>query len=136
MGVWDLGPFDNDAAEGFILDLCEMSEADATAEICSVMNSVVKNNDYVDRAEMSAAIAGAALVAKQIDPSLPLPETVEEAMAGKTFNVEGLRDLANRVFRRADDPDNNDWYDQRCGDFEGFKHVEAKNGPYRRVLEG
>lgn len=136
MGVWDLGPFDNSAAEGFVSDLSEMPVVELTAELRSVMNDVVENEVYVDKAEMSAAIAAASLVAIQIDPSLPLPSNVKDYMDGKEFNVEGLRDLAKKVFLRADDPDNNDWYEQRCGgDFDGLADVEAKNRPYRRVLE-
>lgn len=136
MGVWDLGPFDNSAAMEFVDDLSEMSVADATEELHYLMESVVENNDYVDKAEMSAALAGASLVAAQIDPSVPVPPSVKDQMGDATFNTAGLRDLARRVFLRADDPDSNDWYEQRCGDSEGFKDVEAKNRPYRRVLEG
>lgn len=136
MDIWDLGPFDNSDAREFVDDLSNMSAAEATEELQSVMESVVDNDEFVDKAEMSAALAGASLVAAQIDPSLPLPSDVKEDMGSGSFNPEGLRDLSKRVFLRADDPDNNEWYEQRCVDSKGFEDVEAKNKPYRRVLEG
>lgn len=120
MGVWDPGPFDNSAAMEFVDDLSHMPASEATEKIQSVMERVVSNDEFVDKTEMSAALAGASLVAAQIDPSLPLPASVEEQMGSGSFKPEGLRDLSKRVFLRVDDPNNNDWYDQRCVDSKGF----------------
>jgi hypothetical protein len=134
MGTWGTGPFDNDAAMDLVNELAQKPSAvEVTMALRSAMVEVVKNKDYVDGPEMAAAIAAACLVATQLDPSLPLDATVINSLGGVTFNVEGLRELGERVFMRADDPAANEWYDL-AADAGDLGDVEAANAPYRTAL--
>ena len=134
MGTWDRGPFDNDAAMDLVAELAtKPSVVEVTVTLRSTMLEVVENKDYVDGPEMAAAIAAACVVAAQIDTSLILDAYVKDCLDGMTFNVEGLREIAERVFMRADDPAANEWYDlaAEVGD---LADIEAANAPYRRAL--
>jgi hypothetical protein len=134
MGAWDIGPFDNDGAMDLVCALSDGSLGDPVDVLRSTISDVVDCSEYVEAPEMSAAIAGACIVAAKIDASVPLNRSVKQYLDAMTFSVdEELRRLGTIVFTRATNPANNEWYDL-WADAGALASVEVANAPYKRVI--
>ncbi|TDC77496.1 DUF4259 domain-containing protein [Actinomadura sp. 7K507] len=65
MGAWAVGPFGNDDAADFCVELDGLSENDRPAEIRKWLEAAVQEEGYLDVVGGSTAVAAAALVAAQ-----------------------------------------------------------------------
>ena len=98
------------------------------------MTSVLDRDDYLDSDEVEGALAAACLVAARIVPSVPLSASVRKYLEDLEFGADpDLRDLAVRVFARAFDPSDNEWYDLWTEDGDAGA-IEAALAPYRAVF--
>ncbi len=69
MGAWGAGPFDNDDAQDFVLDLSDAPQEELGQRLAEAL---VLSGGYVDAPEASTAVAAAALVA--IGAGMPAPD--------------------------------------------------------------
>ena len=66
MGTWDSGPFDNDTAADFSIDLEEADHAHRVDMLRQALLDTAEEEDYLDSDEAFVAIAAAAIVASQV----------------------------------------------------------------------
>ena len=67
MGSWGVGPFDNDAADDFAIEVDEAPEADQLRMLRAALLAVGGSKDSVDAFDALPAVAAAALVKKLLD---------------------------------------------------------------------
>ncbi|TDD83398.1 DUF4259 domain-containing protein [Actinomadura rubrisoli] len=134
MGAWGHGPFENDTAMDFVGGLAD-GPADAVPDrLRTAMTVVLEADGYLESDEVEAALAAACLVTARIDASVPLDGSARKYLEELEFTPgDDLRDLASRVFVRALDPSDNEWYDV-WADSGAFTKVEAAVSGYRRAL--
>lgn len=134
MGAWGAGPFDNDAALDFFGDLADGPPDAVTDGLHTAMADIVNNSDYLEGPDVEAAIAAACLIAARIDPSVSIDVNAKEYLDQLTFTVdERLRELATRVFVRAFDAADNEWYDL-WAEGDSLGQVQAALAPYRTAV--
>ncbi|MBC6460225.1 DUF4259 domain-containing protein [Actinomadura sp. HBU206391] len=134
MGAWDCGPFDNDDALDLLGELADRPREEAAAGLWTVMAEIVDADGYAECPEMSGALAVACLVAARIDDSVLTNVNGREYLNQLSFEVDDeLCLLAERVFTRAFEPADNEWY-ALWAEADGLARVEATHGPYRAVL--
>ncbi|WP_067452700.1 DUF4259 domain-containing protein [Actinomadura macra] len=134
MGAWGQGPFDNDTAMDFVGGLTDRPPAEVPGALRSAMASVLDRDDYLDSDEIEEALAAACLVTARLAPSVPLTGSVRKYLADLEFGADpDLRDLAVRVFVRAFDPSDNEWY-ELWTDGGGPGKIEAALAPYRAAV--
>jgi hypothetical protein len=110
--------------------------ADAVAVgLRAAMTDVLETNDYIDIDDMDAAITAACLVAARIDPTVLVDPNGRRYLDQMNFAADdGLRELAARVFVRAFEPKNNEWYElwAEPGEFPDLS--EAALAPFLAVV--
>lgn len=65
MGTWDVGPFDNDTAADWCVDLGDARPQRRPEMIREALKAVVEEPDYIGSEDAFVAIAAAAIVASQ-----------------------------------------------------------------------
>lgn len=69
---WDVGPFDNDGAADFCIELDDLMEQDRPTAIREALETAVREEGYLDVDDGSRAVAAAALVAAQCPGGRPV----------------------------------------------------------------
>ncbi|MBX6723245.1 MAG: DUF4259 domain-containing protein [Dactylosporangium sp.] len=72
MGTWGTGPFDNDTAADWSLDLDDASADQREAILRRTLAAVVDNEGYLERNLADKAIAAAAVIASQRPDGTPI----------------------------------------------------------------
>ncbi|MFI6522510.1 DUF4259 domain-containing protein [Spirillospora sp. NPDC050679] len=132
MGAWDYGPFDNDGALDFAGDLADRP-GDASERLRAAMTAVTGSHDYLDRDDVSAAVAAACLVAGRLDPAVMTDPNGGRYLGKLSFDAEPLRDLAAQVFARSFTAGDNEWF-ALWDEGGSMPAVEEAHAPYRRAL--
>ncbi|MFE9476343.1 DUF4259 domain-containing protein [Streptomyces griseofuscus] len=65
MGTWDIGPFDNDTAADFAVDLDEAAAAERVSMIRRVLERAAAGAEFLEIPDAERAVAAAALVVAQ-----------------------------------------------------------------------
>jgi hypothetical protein len=139
VGAWGPGPFDNDDALDFIGAFGETNPAAIEQRFLDVFDSVLNageggGDDYIEVQVMSAAIAAAALVSAVNGGPVPESPAVEQWLERAPFAPdEDTVTQARRVFARAFEPENNEWYDL-WSEGGSVDEVRAALDPYQRAL--
>jgi hypothetical protein len=134
MGAWGFAPFENDASLDFCGDLLDGPEDSITAGLREAMTGILETDDYIDGPDMDAAIAAATLIAARTDPSVPIDVNGKDHLEQLRFTVDvDLRRLAARVFTRAFEPKDNEWYDL-WADADALDKVEAAIAPFQAAV--
>ncbi|MGK5554520.1 DUF4259 domain-containing protein [Actinomadura kijaniata] len=133
MGAWGMGPFDNDSALDFLGGLSDRG-GDVTEGLREGMAAVVDARGYLDSDDVNGAVAAACLVAARIEPGVLDDPNGREYLGTLAFTVDaGMRELAGRVFARAFEPGDNEWY-ALWDDGGAIPKVADALAPYREVL--
>jgi hypothetical protein len=138
MGAWGNGPFDNDDAADFLGELGAVGDADAVSVVLGdALKAVINNDDYIEAPEMSRAIAAAAVVALFTGEQMPTTEALPETWLGDIAlePPAALRAAAAAGFRRAFDPENNEWY-ALWDEVELVEEVRELLQPYSTAVKG
>jgi hypothetical protein len=134
MAGWGDGPFDDDDAADFLGDLADGEPADAADAVAAVLGTVIGVGGYVESAEMSRALAAAAVVALSLDPSLPTPSSLPRRwVAALPPAGAALVAAAAATVERAFDPADNEWFD-RWDETGRLDEVRRRLAPYRALL--
>jgi len=114
MGAWGTGPFGNDDAADFADDVWDEGDTDRIlAHLADALTAVTDAEGYVEAPEMNRALAAAVLVALFAETTLPTPPEVDQSWLDsiRAAPTDQLRNLAAQTFRRALEPENNEWYE-------------------------
>ncbi|MFD0688267.1 DUF4259 domain-containing protein [Actinomadura fibrosa] len=134
MGAWGYGPFESDAAMDFTGGLADRTARDVPGRLRAEMSAVLDRDGYLDGSEVESALAAACLVAARADPSVPIAGSARKYLEELDFIADDeLRALAVRVFARAADPSDNEWY-ALWVDSGALDKAEAALAPYRAAL--
>lgn len=114
MGAWAEGPFDNDDAADFCGDLQDSSNPDAAGSDLDRALAVGSVDGYIETSDMNAGIAAAAIVAVLAGAAVPASSyapTAEWLALMRPLAIPTRRAAAARVFDRAFEPDENEWFE-------------------------
>jgi len=136
VGAWGTGPFQNDQATDFVLDLRDLGTAGAVAAaIDGALNAVTTASGYIHVPEMDAAVAAAALVGRIAGGPDPGSAAVTELLGALTLDAPPtLRLSALAALERAFEPVDNEWYDVWAEQY-SIATLRAELLPYRHALE-
>lgn len=133
MGAWGYGPFDNDDAMDFIHELAERS-GEVESVLREAMREAADGRDYLDRDQVSAAIVAACVVADRLSPGLISDVSARDFADRLVFAPsQELRGLAARVFTRAYEPADNEWF-ALWDEAEALPQVHAEHDPFQKIL--
>ena len=136
MGAWGTGPFESDGALDFVGELADGPADAVVVRLRAAMTGVLETDDYIDIDDMDAAISAACLVAARIDPTVLVDPNGRHYLDRLNFEADdGLRELAVRVFVRAFEPKDNEWFAlwAEPGEFPDLS--EAALAPFRAVVK-
>ncbi|MBO3750037.1 DUF4259 domain-containing protein [Streptosporangiaceae bacterium NEAU-GS5] len=101
MGMWDVGPFDNDSAADWCGDLDDAEAAERPELIRDALTAAADEQGYLDSHEACAAIAAAAIVAAQHGgPAITSPYAPDFMLNGGTVQLPA--DVAALALRALD----------------------------------
>jgi Domain of unknown function (DUF4259) len=107
MGAWGTGPFENDDAQDFVLDLAEAPETDLEGRLTA---GLTLSDGYLEAPEGSAAVAAAALVAIGAGMVPPDSPTVADFLASRVVpTTPELRAAARLAVDRVVGEDSELW---------------------------
>jgi hypothetical protein len=134
MAAWGTGPFENDDAADFLGDLRAGTPVEIDERLTEIFELVLDVDERVGVREMSVAVAAAALVAIWSGAPEPSNPGVRDLLASIPFGTDDeQRNRAARLFARAAERHNNDWYDS-WADAGSIDDVTAALAPYREAL--
>jgi len=107
MGAWGTGPFDNDDAQDFVLDLADAPESELDRRLSEAL---ALDPGYVEGPDASIAVAAAALVAIGAGMAPPESPTVSEFVGSRSVPAtEALRGAARTALDRVASEDSELW---------------------------
>jgi hypothetical protein len=107
MGAWGIGPFDNDDAQDFVLDLADVPDDELERRLAEAL---ALPSGYVEVPEASIAVAAAALVAVGAGMAPPESPTVCEFVASRSVpTTTALREAAKAALDRVASQDSELW---------------------------
>lgn len=107
MGAWGAGPFDNDDAQDFVLDLADAPQQELQQRLA---DALALPEGYVEAPEASTAVAAAALVAIGAGMAAPDSPTVTDFVGSRTIPASPeLRDAARAALDRVVSEDSELW---------------------------
>ncbi len=107
MGAWGIGPFDNDDAQDFVLDLADVPDDELARRLAEAL---ALPSGYLEVPEASIAVAAAALVAVGAGMAPPESPTVCEFMANRSVpTTTALREAAKAALDRVASQDSELW---------------------------
>ena len=136
MGAWGSGPFDNDDAADFITGIADMTTPGLVAAVIGdALLATTASDGYIEAPEMSRAIAAATVVAILHTAGLPIPPALNQSWLDALGLVPSglLLSEASRVFGRAFDANDNEWFDL-WADAELVDEVRERLAPYASAL--
>jgi hypothetical protein len=134
MGAWGTGPFENDDAVDFLGDLRDGTPVEIEQRLNEVFELVLQLDEHVELREMSVAVAAAALVAIWSGAPRPSSRGITELLASISFGADDdQRAQAARVFARAVDARDNEWY-AHWAEAGSINEVRDGLAPYRDAL--
>jgi hypothetical protein len=102
MGAWGVGPFDNDDAGDFLVDLEETDPGERVNLIRQTLTNVADHEDYLEIADSQSAVAAATVLVARLSPAaLPAPVDVPAFLA-EGSGIEVVPDLASLAVRALD----------------------------------
>jgi hypothetical protein len=134
MGAWQEGAFSNDDAMDFLDTLRENKTKDLSFTLTSTMNEVCSSHDYVELPEMNNAIVAAALVSITKNPSLKPIDLDLANIQNRLSASSNLERLAIKTFRRAFEPENNEWL-ELWDEANGLDVMRGSLEPYIKALD-
>ncbi|MEU6075991.1 DUF4259 domain-containing protein [Micromonospora sp. NPDC047074] len=113
MGTWDDGPFDNDTAADWCVDLHDADPSARSAMVRAALTTAALNTGYLDHDDAVYAIAAAAIVASHMPDGDPItsPYAPDFLLAGESLDLDDdlpqlAVDALDRVFS-----DDSEWRD-------------------------
>lgn len=107
MGAWGAGPFDNDDAQDFVLDLADAPEQELQQRLA---DALALPDGYVEAPEASTAVAAAALVAIGAGMAAPESSTVADFVGSRAIPASPeLRAAAKAALDRVVSEDSELW---------------------------
>lgn len=97
MGAWSAGPFDNDDAADFLM---ELEEAPSWQTVRKAFEDVLSNSDYIDISEGARVCAGAALITVAAGKSEVSAQDIHMTLDAMGPVPDGLAFMARQALRR------------------------------------
>jgi hypothetical protein len=127
MGAWGVGPFDNDDAQDFVLDLAEAPAQELGQRLA---DALTLPDDYIEAPEASTAVAAAALVAIGAGMAVPDSPSVSALVDSRTIPASPeLREAGRAALKRVAGGDSELrelWQDAGLTDEVSASHAEIR----------